>query len=416
MLDSVKIARRQSEIRQQLSVLVGKAEPSDDETRSMEALDAEYRTNETRYRAALTAEDTERREAGAELETRSGREWADMVAGFELRQVVAALEEGRALSGQTAEIVTEMRSQGGYRGIPVPLAALETRELVAGTTTSADVPKPVSVRPMIDRIFPASVAARLGGEVINITSGAVAIPVATAGAIAGWAPTEGADVPGPQRFDFAERMLEPDHTLGVHMRITRKALKQAGEGLEAAIRRDMNAAINSELDRAILQGSGTNGEPLGIVTGASTYGITVTPVGAAASWAAFRTASVAFMNGNLVKSPDEIRVAFDPTIWADLDDALIAGTAVSQWDRMVKHIPSGQIALAPALPDGTAILTTKAGGIAPFYVGIWGGLDLIRDPYSDAQSGTLRLTGLMTADVQVARGSQIAILTGLEAG
>ena len=414
MLDSVKIARRQSEIRQQLATLVGKDTPNDEETRSMEALDAEYRTNETRYRAALTAEDTERREAGADLETRSGREWSDLVAGFELRQVVAAIEEGRSLSGKTAEVVEEMRSHGGYRGVPVPLAALEQRELVTGTTTSADVPKPVAIRPLIDRIFPASVASRLGGEVINITSGAVAIPVATAGAIAGWAPTEGANVPGPVPFDFAERMLEPDHTLGVHMRITRKALKQAGDGLEQAIRRDMNAAVQTELDRAILMGSGANGEPLGIITGAGTYGIASTPAGAA-SWAGFRTASVAFMNGNLVKSPGDIRVAFDPAIWADLDDDLIAGTAVSQWDRLTKHIPASQIALAPTLPDGTAVMTTNTGGIAPFYVGIWGGLDVIRDPYSDAQSGTLRLTALMTADVTVARGSQIAILTGLAA-
>lgn len=415
MLDSVKIARRQSEIRQQLSALVGKPDPSEEETRSMESLDSEYRTNETRYRAALTAEDTERREAGADLDTRAGRQWDDLVAGFEMRQIVAALEEGRSLSGQTAEIVSEMRSHGGYRGIPVPLAALEQRELVAGTTTSADVPKPVTIRPLIDRIFPASVASRLGGEVINITSGAVAIPVATAGAIAGWAPTEGANVPGPQPFDFAERMLEPDHTLGVHMRITRKALKQAGDGLEQAIRRDMNAAVQTELDRAILMGSGANGEPLGIITGAATYGITETAVGAAASWAAFRAAAVAFMDGNLVKSPGDIRMGFNPEIWADLDDALIAGTAVSQWDRLVKHVPAGQIALAPTLPEGTAVLTTNTGGIAPFYVGIWGGLDLIRDPYSDAQSGTLRLTALMTADVTVARGSQLAILSGIGA-
>ena len=150
MLESVKIARRQSEIRQQLAALVGKATPTEDETRSMEALDAEYRTNETRYRAALTAEDSERREAGTELETRAGRQWDDLVTGFELRQVVAALEEGRALSGQTAEIVSEMRNAGGYRGIPVPLAALEQRALVAGTTVSADVPKPVTLRPLIE--------------------------------------------------------------------------------------------------------------------------------------------------------------------------------------------------------------------------------------------------------------------------
>ena len=57
MLDSVKISRRQSEIRQSLAELVAKAEPSEDETRSMETLDAEYRRNEVRFRAALVAED-----------------------------------------------------------------------------------------------------------------------------------------------------------------------------------------------------------------------------------------------------------------------------------------------------------------------------------------------------------------------
>ena len=60
MLDSVKIARRQSEIRQALAGLVAKDSPTEDETRSMEGLDAEYRQNETRYRGALIAEDEER--------------------------------------------------------------------------------------------------------------------------------------------------------------------------------------------------------------------------------------------------------------------------------------------------------------------------------------------------------------------
>ena len=68
MLNSVMIARRQSEIRQQLAALVGNTAATADEVRAMETLDAEYRANETRYRAALIAEDTERREAGADLE------------------------------------------------------------------------------------------------------------------------------------------------------------------------------------------------------------------------------------------------------------------------------------------------------------------------------------------------------------
>ena len=53
MLESVKISRRQSEIRQSLASLVGKSDLSEDETRSIETLDAEYRSNETKYRGAL---------------------------------------------------------------------------------------------------------------------------------------------------------------------------------------------------------------------------------------------------------------------------------------------------------------------------------------------------------------------------
>src|SRR5690606_32285156 len=161
--------------------------PTEDEVRQMGGLDTEYRTNETRYRAALTAEDGERREAGADLETRSDREFADLVAGFEMRQVVLALDEGRALSGQTAEVVSELRSQGGYRGVPVPLMALEQR---AGETVASGTPDPIVTRPIIDRLFPASVAAQMGVQLISIDHGAIEWPVTTSSVTAGWADGE----------------------------------------------------------------------------------------------------------------------------------------------------------------------------------------------------------------------------------
>ena len=61
-----------------------------------------------------------------------------------------------------------------------------------------------------------------------------------------------------------------------------------------------------------------------------------------------------------------------------------------------------------------ALLATSAGGVAPFFVGAWGGIDVIRDPYADAASGGLRLTALATMDVTVARGAQLELLTGLQ--
>ncbi|MGJ3230248.1 MAG: phage major capsid protein [Oceanicaulis sp.] len=419
MLTSVKITRRQSEIRQKLAELVGKDTPSDDETREIETLDSEYRSNETRYRAALIAEDEERREAGEELETRGAKEWADMLAGFELRQVALALDEGRPLEGRTAEIVQELRSKGGFQGVPVPFEALEQR---AGETVASGTPDPVRTAPIIDRLFPASVASRMGVSMITIGQGETEYPVATSGVTAGWAATETGDVAGPAVYAVTDRPLKPEHNLGAQVEITRRAMKQSGPALEQAVRRDLASAIGSELDKAVFLGTGANGQPLGVIAGADTYGITETAIDAAASWSAFRAAVVRFINANAAGSPGAVRLLIRAEVWAALDDALITGTGVSEWDRLVRNIPAANIAMtsnALAAPSGdpletTALLTTNAGGIAPAFVGLWGAVDLIRDPYTKAGSGALKITALTTADVTVARPAQSEVLTGIQ--
>lgn len=416
MLESVKIQRRQSEIRQALAGLVGKASPTDDETRAMESLDAEYRTNETRLRASLIAEDTERREAGADLETRAGREWNDMIAGFQMRQVIAALNEGRNLDGKTAEVVTELRNAGGYRGIPVPLLALEAR---AGETVSTGTPDPLQTRPIIDRLFPASVAARMGAQMIAIGSGAVEWPVATSTVSAGWANGETGTVAGPTAYATTDKALKPEQTMGVQMRITRKALLQSGDALEAAIRRDMNGAMGAELDRAIFLGTGADGQPLGVITGAATYGITSTAVGAAASWGAFRKAVVRFMSHNAANGPGDVSALIRPEVWDYMDGILCGDSAFKyEFDRLKENlggvVMSSTALAAPVSNATSALLTTSAGGVAPIFVGIWGNaIDLVRDPFTDAQAGGLRLTALTTCDVTVARGAQLELLTGV---
>ncbi|GAB5350743.1 phage major capsid protein [Qipengyuania sp. 483] len=395
MLKSMEITRRQSEIRQELATLAGNDNPTEDETRAMGELDKEYRTNETRYRAALIAEDEERREAGEELETRSETEWAEIMSAFEVRQVVAALDHGQQLTGQTLEVVQEMRSAGQYQGIPMPLEALETRD-----TVSSGVVEPKTTRGIFDRLFPASVASRLGVNSVSIPFGTVEYPVATQGAVAGWAATEGGNVPNATAFQTSETTLSPDHTLGAHMRLSRKAVKQTGPGLEQAIRRDMSAAIGAELDRAILVGDGLDGEPTGLVELASGTGTW------AATWPAVRTEIIAFMTANAISDPSAVRMAITPEMWADLDDAIYdAGSGQTEWTRLTAGM--GNPILSTQLTDDTALLAVTAGGLSPAYLGMWGGVDLIRDPYSDAQSGGLRLTGLLTVDLKVPRTTQL---------
>ena len=78
-------------------------------------------------------------------------------------------------------------------------------------------------------------------------------------------------------------------------------------------------------------------------------------------------------------------------------------------------------ALPASLPeDGTdkgkhtIVATALTGGTPPIFVGLWGAVDLIKDPYSDAASGGLRLTGLATMDVTISRAVQIEILNNVQ--
>lgn len=410
MLTSKKLELRRSEIRQNLAELANIETPSEDETRKMGELDTEYRAKEIQFRAALVSEDEQREAAKDELETRSDTEWRDMMGRFELRQVALSLDEGTAIDGATKEIVDEMRSTGGYQGTPIPYAALETR---AGETVSGDQIDPKAIRPTIDRIFPNSVAAQMGVQRIGIARGELAFPVATSGAVFGWADGELGDVGAANPYATTERSLSPDHTGGAQMVISRKSLKQAGEGLEQSIRRDLNAVIGTELDRVVVNGTGADGQPLGIIPGAVSYGITSTAIGAVATWAAFRAEVVAFMEANAITSASQVNLAFNPAIWADLDEALIAGTAVSEWDRLTKHV--GTPAVSNVIPAASAIMTANVQGVAPGYLGLYGGVDLIRDPFTKAGKGALVLTGLVTADYTAPRGLQTRILTGLAA-
>ncbi|WP_395708536.1 phage major capsid protein [Reyranella sp.] len=418
MLESVKISRRQSEIRQALAGLVGKATPTEDETRQMESFDSEYRTNETRFRAALIAEDSERRDAGKDLETRGTKEWRELVGRFELRQVVLALDEGATLNGPTQEIVSEMRGAGGYRGMPVPWAALERR---AGETVASGVFDPTEIKPVIDRLFPDSVAARMGAQMINIDTGLVEFPIVSGSVTAGWASTETGNVAGPTVFATTERALSPDQNVGIQVKLTRKTLKQSGAALEAAVRRDINGTIGTVMDAGVFNGTGSSGQPLGVIYGQSTYGYGTTAVSAAAAAAVFRTVAATFMVGNSANGPGDVKILAHPQAWTYMDAALVSGTAVSQWDLHLKNfsaannVLSSLATLTAGTPDtSVALLTTSAGGVPPIFIGAWGGIDLIRDAVSDAQSGMLRLTAIATIDVNVSRLAQLHLLTALQ--
>jgi HK97 family phage major capsid protein len=397
------------------------ADMSDESRTRFDSLDKEVRTLDGDILRAEKIADFERRHAEGKLivaPDRAGREYADLVGKFEMRQVILHLDEGRSLSGATAEVVTELRNRGGYHGCPVPFEGLEL-EKRSGETVASGIPNPARVAPIIDRLFAPTAAVRMGAAIVNIDSGSESHPVTTSSVQAAWAANETGSVGGPTAYATTDRPLAPNSTLGVQMKITRKALKQRGDALEQAVRRDLNGAIGEAMDRAAFLGAGSSGEPAGVLVGS--YGITSTAIGAAASWAAFRAAVVRFLIANAAAGPGDVRALIRPEVWSELDGILASDAGPKfEFDRMRDNlgaiVMSGNALAAPTGSPATskALLTTTAGGVPPIFVGLWGAIDMIRDPYSDAASGGLRLTALATMDVTVSRPAQLQILTGIQ--
>ena len=104
-----------------------------------------------------------------------------------------------------------------------------------------------------------------------------------------------------------------------------------------------------------------------------------------------------------------------------LDGAVIeVGSGITEYDFIISRLGSvlttGNALDAPSGSplESKAVMTVSTGGIAPFFIGIWGSVDLIRDPYTSAASGQLHLTALITADIAVLRPDQLGILTELQ--
>ena len=385
----------------------------------MEALDQITQSLQAIEERTAKIGDLEKRLHGVETKTNrpgmsAAKGWDGLLENFEMKQIAAHLDEGKALTGQTAEVVQEMKAGGGYRGTPIPWAALERKSTVAAT-----VMNPITTANVIDRLFPDSVAARMGAAMVPVGAGLLEYPVTNSSITAGWAATESGNVAGPTAYTTVDRPLAPNQTLGIRVAVSRRAMLQAGDALEEAIRRDLAGAVQQALDQAVFLGTGASGQPLGVVAGAATYGITSTAVGAGATWAAFRAAVVRFMTANAAGSPGDVRLLIRPEVYGRMDNTLLASTAVSEWDRLAANIPAENIAMsanalaAPVTNNVNCLLTTTAGGVPPIFIGAWGGMDLVRDPYSDAASGGLRLTALATIDVTISRAAQLEVLTGV---
>jgi HK97 family phage major capsid protein/HK97 family phage prohead protease len=244
----------------------------------------------------------------------------------------------------------------------------------------------------IDVLRNASSVMQAGATMLNGLQGDVKIPKKSTASAAGWISTEGG-ASSESEPTFGQVTMSPK-TLGAYTDVTRLMMMQSSLDIEALVRNDLATAIALAIDLGGLAGSGASGQPTGI---SNTSGIN-TPTAFAAANPTF--AEVVAM---------ETAVAEDNALMGNLAYILPAGM-YGALKTTVKDSGSGQFVVEPGgtINGYRAIVSNQVtagdlffGNFSDLLIGMYGGLDITVDPYTNSTSGTVRIVALQTVDVAV---------------
>lgn len=301
-----------------------------------------------------------------------------------------------------------------------------TRDLNIGTNSAGGYLMPTTLlgASFIEMLRARLVIQRLGAIMLTDLSGNIAIPSQT-GAATGYWVTEGS-APTESQQTLGQMPLVP-RTVGAFTDYTRKLLMQQSVDVESFVRADLAAVIAQALDQAAISGPTGGASPVGII---NTTGIGSVPGGtngAAPTYAhmvsleeqiSLANADVASMS-YLINSQVR-RVLRTTQEFASTNGKAVYTKAAGSVDGDILGYTAATTNLVPSnLTKGTANGVCSAiilGNFADLVIGLWGGLDLMVDPYTLATSGGRRIIALQDADIGLRHvGSFAAMLDALTA-
>ena len=385
MLRSQSLQIAISESRQRLNEIASLDDALTEEQRAeVRSLSDKMRDDEEKYRAALHAEAVE--------PDSEAREHADITANLQLRNYLEAARSGNAISGREAEFNTEHSL--GANVVPYEaIAPRERNDVVSPGLASGD--EPVSVRPIIDRVFAPSVANFFNVQMPSVGIGEHAWPVVTGGT--------SAELVAPDAekestaWTLSVSSVKPTRLQARYsFRVEDTALTA---GLEDALRRDLSATMSDALDTQIITGAGTGNNFKGFLATAANGGL------AAAAGAFSPTGTIDYgkaatllgscVDGKYSVGMGNVRVLVGTATYAKLVATFQTNTADSAATFLQRE--SGGLRVSAKVPavasnrqDAVAIRGTRD----PVYAPVWQGVQLIRDNLSDAAKGWTHVTAI----------------------
>ena len=312
----------------------------------------------------------------------------------------ARAQEDAAFEFECSRAIADVAGKAP-RGIYVPEDALATRAtLTAGNAANGGntVATDLLADSFISRLEMASYAVQLGTVMRGLSSD-VAIPKCDGSNTAGWISAEGGDSAESQTT-FAQVTLSPN-TVGGYTDISRRLLVQSSVDVESFIRNDLAQRIGTALDVAALNGSGSSGEPWGIINTSGVLTSTIASAGAP-SWAELLEFESDLGGSNALMG----RLAWmtTPAVIATMK----ATDKASNFGQFVMDGNScnGYPVYASSNVPSNGILF---GNWADLLVGFFGGLDINVDTATGSKAGTIRIVALQDCDIAVRHAESFCV-------
>jgi HK97 family phage major capsid protein len=243
----------------------------------------------------------------------------------------------------------------------------------------------------IDVLRNESSVMRAGATMLQGLKGDVVIPKKTGTSSPGWIATEGGDS-AESEFTVGQVTMSPK-TVGAHTEASRLMLMQSSLDVENLIRDDLTRSIATSIDLGALAGSGSSGQPTGI---ANTSGINTTTFAAAVpTWAELVAMESAVANDNALLG--SLSYIMRPADYGNLKTVEKATNTAQFIVEPGGNVNGYNVVKSNQVTAGDYYF----GNFADLLIGMYGGLDILVDPYSNSKSGTIRIVALQTVDCAV---------------
>ncbi len=319
---------------------------------------------------------------------------------------------------------TAQRLGKNPQGILVPaevLNASHQRDMTVGTASAGGnlVGTEHMGAAFVSLLRERTLAMDLGATVLSDLVGNLVVPTQTGSGTGYWI-TEGS-APTESQAAFGQVPLTPK-TVGAFSDFSRKLLLQSSPDIESLIRADLAAVLGSALDAAVFNGSGVGAEPTGLLNTSGIGSVAIGTNGGALTWDHLlkleEALHLTLANGGAaglayITTPAARRKA-KGTLKVSADAGagwLWENGAQEGYGAMNGYRAAATSFLPSNLVKGTSGAVCSAmilGLMSDVLIGMWGGLDIMLDPYVLATSGGKRVVSLLDVDIAVRRTASFA--------